>query len=186
MPQTNPKLQTVANSLKTVIQDLLSAGGVTFTHDTQIVEKDIIEYESRLRVFGLAKFNKPCFITAVNFYASQRDMESHNPLGALVVYIEADNSDKVSKALGVGLKIDDEDEAVLEKIGELGRVIAEPYLRILQSNGYSQLVFSKPQSYFNDVPEGVEFNYNEYKYYEISFFAWKEKILVADITLAPA
>lgn len=186
MPQANPQLAEAAGILKKTIEDALTSGGVTFTHETQVAEKEIIEYESRIRTFGLAKFNNPCYLTAVNIYASQRDLEAHNTLGALIIYVERENVDKVFKSLGVGLKMDDEDEVILEKIKEVGKTLAEPFIRGLQALGYSALVISEPQSYVNDAAEGVEFNYNEYKYYEISFFAWKEKVLVTDLTLAPA
>ncbi len=179
-------LQNAANALKVVIDNTVgSKGTLGYTTDPQIKERDIIEYDSRMRVFGMEKFNAPCFISYVNFFASSNHQANHQPLGAMIIYIEESNVERFLKAAGHSIKLDEEKDIVFKVCGEFCKNIAENFKTSIRSLGYNELIISDPVSYHNQISEGVPFNYDEYKMYELIFSIWKQKILAIDLTLAP-
>ena len=99
--ERNTRLKNLATSLHGVIdRTLLSKGGLSYTHEPEITEKDIIEYASRMRISGMEKFNGPCFISIVNFYNSPEDKEKkRNAKGAFVLFLEENNATKLLKTL---------------------------------------------------------------------------------------
>ena len=175
---------SIATGCIKVVEDLLkSKPGITLTKESEFVQRDIIEYNSRMRVFGMEKFNGPCFISVINYYSSEVDLKAHKAGGAVVLYIEEGNAAKLLKALGFK-KFDEEDnDAVLKMCGEFCTLLAEDYKKELSSLGYKDLVLSAPSNYLNGVPEGVEFSYDQYVKYEMSFYLWKQKTVVLDVTM---
>ena len=93
--------QKVATTLMTSVQTTLEKMyHLSLTQDPEFIEKEIIEYNSRMRTFGLEKFNAPCYVSAINFYLSQKHLEKHDALGAMVLYINEDSALKLLKASG--------------------------------------------------------------------------------------
>jgi len=179
-------LTGLATVLKDILDKRLSQGNITYSKEPEMGERDIIEYGSRMRTAGMEKFNAPCFLSYVNFFVSEAHMKENDAMGALIVYFDVQSANKTLKALGYPIKLDVEDEVVMQRSGEFVRSIAEQLKTELSSRGYSSLMIGDPHNYQNFVPEGIPFSYNEYKSYEINFFAWKEKILSVDLTMAPS
>ena len=176
--------QNIATACIKVVENILKQKSIlAFTKDPESVQRDIIEYDSRMRVFGMEKFNGPCFMSVINYYFSQEDLKNHKACGAFIFYVEESCAGKLLKALGFK-GFDDEDEAAVLKIcGEFCEVLAGEYKNELSNVGYKDLVLSAPTNYHNVVPEGVEFSYDEYVKYEMSFHLWKQKAVVVDITM---
>ena len=180
----NTDLERIATALKSVVDRRVGGkDSVTYTKDAMITDKDIIEYNSRLRIFGLEKFDGPCFISVINFYLSQADLKEHSAHGALIFYLDPENAERLLKAFGYPVKLDSDDEIIMSNCGELCKSFAKQLNEELKSLGYSDLVLSDPANYQNNVLDGVEFNYDEYKMYELSFYLWKKKTFVLEITL---
>ena len=158
---------------------------VEFTKDPEFVTKDLIEYSSRMRTFGLEKFNDACFLSSVCFYSSKGDLESHNAVGSLVVYLQEENVGRFLKLAGLKKFDEDDEEKVLERCGEFCQTIAEEVKSGLMSSGHGDLTLSEPLSRTNDIAEGIDFPYSEYSCYETSFYYWKEKVLVVGIAVSP-
>lgn len=182
--EAQSELKNIAESLKSLIDNILiSQNDLNYTQDPEITERDIIEYESRMRVRGMEKFNAPCYVAATNFYKTQQDLEAHNALGALIIYVEQENAEKLIKALGYKIKNDDDEDEVLPNYsGEFCKTLGEELIKKIGGN-YSSSVLSEPIIGLNTIAEGVEFNYNQYQMYELTFYLWKVKILSVDITL---
>ena len=161
-------------------------GNLSFSQDPVSVKRDIIEYSSRMRVFGMEMFNGPCYISVVNYYFSQSHVQRHDACGAFVLYVEEGSSEKLFKALGYRDFHDEDEATMLETCGKLCNVLGGNFKNELAKQGFGDLVMSAPQNYHNSVPEGVEFHYDEYSKSETSFYLWKEKIVAADITLSLA
>ncbi|MCA9407140.1 MAG: hypothetical protein KC733_00480 [Candidatus Omnitrophica bacterium] len=171
---------TMMGGVKSIFEKMST---LTFSQDPEFKEREIIEYDSRWRVFGLEKFNSACYVAVINFYRSTADQELHKACGAFVLYIEEGNAAKLLKALGYP-DVDDEDLSIMfDIVGELCNVLAGQFKNDLLGLGFPDLVMSAPQKYRNDVPDGVEFEYEQTTYYELSFFLWKEKVFVIDATL---
>ncbi len=178
--------QVIATTLMGCVQTTLEQMyNLKLSQDPEFEEKEIIEYASRMQTFGLEKFNGPCYISAINFYLSPRHLEEHDPVGAIVIYIREDLAVRFLKALGFEDADEEDEEIVLDCCGELANIITGQFKNELTSLGYKDLTISAPIKAKNDIPGGVEFNYNEYKLYELTFYLWKEKTMVINITMAP-
>src|SRR3990172_6447999 len=161
--------QAIATTLIGCVQEIFTKTcHLTFSKEPEYVEREIIEYNSRMRIFGLEKFNGPCYIAVVNFYLNKREYEAKNVQGVMVLYILEEIIEKLMKALnfeGVGSNEEDV-ESILNGCGEFCNMIAGQFKNALPALGYSDLVISAPSKYVNDIPDGVEFHYGEYKLYE--------------------
>ncbi|MBF0523331.1 MAG: hypothetical protein HQL24_09800 [Candidatus Omnitrophica bacterium] len=175
---------TLIGCVKKVLE---SRFNFSFSKDSEYSQKDIIEYNSRMKASGLEKFNAPCHVAAINFYQSPGHMTSHDPFGAVIFYISALVMDRFYWPLGFKSPKDDEEEDRFldDCAGELAKLITEQLKTDLSALGYKNLTLSEPLKAKNSIMEGVEFNYNERKFYEVSFYLWKQKALVVDISLAP-
>jgi len=176
----------IATTLQGSVESLFAAmSKVPFSQDPEISEKDIIEYNSRMRVFGLEKFNGPCFVASCSFYLSEENLKNHAAHGTVVIYLEEDMSTQLLKTLGYKDFNENDEESVLNVCGEFCTALSEQFKNDLQKIGYKDFKISEPLKYKNSISEGVEFNYDQYKMHEISFFMWKQKVLVCDVTMAP-
>lgn len=175
---------SVTSAFLACVQSVLDrmAKGMSYTSDPATVAKDIIEYNSRLRTPGLSKFNEPSLVASVSFYSSEQAEKSGDANGSLVFYIEESSAAKFLKALGHKGFSDDDEAVMLEKCGEFCHLVAEEFKKNLADMGAGTLVLSKPVSGRNEITGGVPFDYSEYKYLEFSFFLWKQKTLVFDLT----
>ncbi len=179
-------LKAVATTLMGCVKSALEKMcNVEFSQEPKFVEKEIIEYNSRIRTFGLEKFDGPCHIIAINLYENENHLETKNACGAVILYFEEEMAKSLVKSAGQGLDSEDA-ETITNYCGEICNMVIDLFKNELSSFGYSDLTISAPLKYRNDVSEGVDFRYSEDKIYETSFYLNKQKAIVADVTLAPA
>ena len=131
----------------------------------------------------MERFNSPAFVGAVNFYRTEKDKLSHNACGAIVLYMRFTSSEQILKGVGIRGFDEDDDEAVAGKFGEFCLSMAEGFNAALTANGYPNLELSDAIVARNSIAKGVEFSYDQYDRYELSFVYKKEKILSADLTM---
>jgi hypothetical protein len=162
---------------------IASMGNVSFSKPPEFSEHNLIEYASRMRVFGLEKFGLPCYISYVNFFLSPEASKKDMPVGTLIIFIEHNNATRLLKSLGYPNINEDEEGTILEKAGEFCVAMANQFKTSIASNGYKELTVSTPLTFKNDIPEGVPFDYNEKKYYQLDLFFWKQKTLIFNLTL---
>ena len=176
--------QAIAKTSISVVEAaVLQMGNLTFSQQPEFVERKIIEYNSRMRVFGMEIFNGPCYISVVNYYLSQKHLENHDSCGAFVLYLEEDNAGKFLKSLGQKGLNENDPTVMQDACGEFCNTLAGNFKNELSKFGYSNLISSAPQNYYNTIPEGVEFHFSEYVKYETSFHFWKQKIMAVDVTI---
>ena len=143
--------------------------------DPETFQKEIIEYESRMRVFGLEKFNGPCYLSVVNYYLTQGDLDAHKSCGTFILYLEEESTGKLLKSLGYSGFTDEDEDIVMDKCSEFCKILAENFKNELVPLGFRDLVISAPTKHKNDVYEGVEFPYSEYGMHEAHFYLLKKK-----------
>jgi len=143
----------------------------------------IVEYMGRMRVSSLEKFNGPTYISCINFYINQKEMEKRNELGTLIIYIGENYIVNLFKKLGYP-GIDEENYEVLEDAcGTFCNIIAGKFREGLTQLGYVELGMSHFSSYRNEIFEGVAFDLNEEQKYEMSFEIFGKKCIMADLTM---
>ena len=174
-----------AACVRAVEYALKQLSSLSFTSEPAFVQREIIEYDSRMRVFGMEIFNGPCYISTVNYYFSETDAKGHNACGAFVLYLEESAAARLFKSLGFKNYNEDDDVKMMATAGELCQTLAEAFKKELSGLGYQDLIIGQPLNYHNFVPDGVEFSYDQYVKCETSFTLWRQKVLVVDVTLKP-
>jgi hypothetical protein len=170
----------------------LSTAEETFGRISKVAPSDpptaklqhLIEYQGRMSVTAMEKFNGPTYISGVSFYLSSQDKDKHRAVGAMALYIEASNAEKLLKAFGYSVGDDEEDEEVLNACGKVCVVLAEGLKKELAKLKYPDLILSVPVSEKNSLADGIESGANQMEKQEISFFFWKKKVLVVDLVLS--
>lgn len=178
--------QVAKTAMMSVMEAALAKmSGIVSTEQPQVVEKEVIEYENRLRVTGMEKFNAPSFISVINFYLSQADMDRHKGAkGAMIFYVDSENSGKLFKALGFPTNDDEDDISMMNSCGEVCNVVGKGFKDELVKAGYVDLFMSPAHNYKNSILEGVEFSTDQTTMHEFCFFYWKRKSIVVELTLA--
>jgi hypothetical protein len=173
--------EELASSVISVVRSVFkSKCRADFYEEPVAVDKDIIEYSGKMRVFPMEKFNGPVFIGVVNYYLSEKDLKDDYPVGTFVLYIKEDIVENIFKACGRPVKDAESQETVLEVIGELSQALAQDLENEFQEQGYVPLVLSSPLKYKNTVPEGVFFDYRLFKKQEITFSFWHKPCVVVE------
>ena len=146
--------------------------------------KPISEFMKRMRVSSFEKFNEPTYISTVNFYETEEDMEKHRVLGTLVLYIGQEFLIRLFSELDYPY-IDEDDQATLEDAcGTFCNLIGGNFKSALIQLGYKELVMSHFSSYTNEVIDGVEYNTKQTQKSEIGFEIGGKKRIIADLILA--
>ncbi len=153
---------------------------VDFSAEPVVTEKDIIEYDARMRLFPMEKFNAPAYVGVVNYYFTQKDLEDQAAIGTFAFFVKEEVVEKLFRAFNRPVS-EAEDEAVCaDVVGEMTNILAGNVKNELRSLDYQDLIISAPFKYKNVVPEGVQFDYNLFKKQEIVFSYWREKCIAIE------
>ncbi len=179
--------QMLSAALLSTMQDVLGkASNIVPSQDPAVEATDIVEYDGRMRAAGLEKLKNTCYMAAINFYTTQAEADKHiKTKGALVVYLETENASKFFKALELKFADDEDDASMMSACGQFCQVVADGLTKELSDRGYAPLVLSKPRNYKNSIAEGVEYNTEQKTKHELSFFYFKHKAIVVELSLAP-
>ena len=159
-------------------------GEVHFSKPPAKTRRKIIEFEGKMRADGMEKYdNEPTYVSAVNFYASEKDMAKKKTLGALIVYVQQDYIAKMMKMLKYPPIDDESDSAMQDSCGTLCNIISGRFKSEISSAGYIELEMSHFMNYRNSAFAGVDFCYNEFDMVEIAFEIDNVKRLVMDMTM---
>lgn len=185
MADKNFDVQVLNTTLMGCIEEILGKmSGVSPTENPSVRTVDIIEYEGRMRVTGMEKFNAPSYVSVVNYYLNQSDLEKHRAKGAVVVFVDAENAGKLYKALGFAVPDDEDESSMLDACGELCNVLGGSFKNELSNMGFIDMSMSAPHNYKNTVMQGVEYSPDQETKQEFSFYYWKRKAIVVEVTLA--
>jgi hypothetical protein len=185
MPAKSLDSQVLTPAVKEVLNQTLSRmSGIPPTAEPENKEVEIDEYEGRMKVGGMEKFEAPSYVSAVSYYLTKSDLERHKAKGAFVLYLDAENASKIYKALGFKVHEDEDDVSMMNACGEFCHQLADSFKNKLTEAGYSDLVMGDPVNYKNSALRGVEFSPEQTIKYEFSFFYWKRKSIVVEVTLA--
>ena len=183
-PKKNPELKNFADLLcQTVTQLFIDRGDIKFSKEPEIVKKDIIEYQGKMRADGMEKFNSPTYVSTLNYYVNAKDMENNKALGALVVYIEQSFMAILMKKLKYPTVDDENEEALKDSCGTLCNIIGGAFKSAISQKGYRELEMSHFLTYRNTASKGVDFCFSEYDKYELSFVIDNEKRMVLEVSM---
>ena len=154
-----------------------------FSEDPVVMERDIIEFDGRLSVDPMEKFNTVAHAAAINYFLSQKDLDEEVAVGAIILIIKEDVMDKFSRAMGHSSKDSDDDQVMKDTCGEMLNVLAGNLKGELSRLGYAELFLSAPKKYKNTIRDGVLFDYSLYRKQEITFSFWNQKSVVIEVCM---
>ena len=159
-------------------------GEITFTKPAEKARRKIVEYNGRMRADGMEKFdNEATYVSAVNFYANEKDMAKGKCLGALIVYIEQTYLPMLMKKLKYPAVDDESEDAMLDSAGTLCNIISGRFKSEISSAGYIELEMSHFMNYRNSAYDGVGFCFAEYDMFEVAYFIDDKKRMVMEMTI---
>lgn len=161
-----------------------TSGKIVPTDDATFKALNIIEYQGRMGSSGMEKFNGPTYVAGVSFFLSEQDRDKRRAKGALVLYLEASNAEKFFRGFGFPVPDEDDEEEASAACGKICALLAEKFKGKLSETGFPELFLSKPACNKNSLPDGVDFSHDQKQKQEISFYFWKKKAMVVDITMA--
>ena len=164
---------------------IVTKGGLVPSQPFESAAKPIEEYEGRMRVSAIGKFDGAVYIAATSFYLNSTDMLAHKARGALVCYVETEIADKILKAAGLEVPYDEDDESMEGLCGSLCHSMANTIKDRLSADGFLALEISTPAVFKNTISEGVEFGKDQDEKQVLSFYFRKHKALVLEWTMAP-
>ena len=181
----NKELEKFADLLiKGVTALFAERGELEFSKDPEKERKTIIEYEGKMRADGMEKFNnEPTYVSVVNYYASEADMQKNKVLGALVIYVEQAYLPKLMRLLQYPPVDDESEEAMLDSCGTLSNIIAGRFKSEVSSAGYIELEMSHFQTYRNSAFAGVSFCPSEFDMMTVSFEIANVKRLAMEMSM---
>jgi len=183
-PKINPDLEIQANLLKDAIKTKFKAQErLILSEDPKLVKNDIVEYDKKLKISALDKFNNPGYACGSSFYKSEGDKTAHKAVGAVALYFVEKEIGPFLKAFGYTDFNDEEPQQIAEKCLEFGNIILEAFQQELSQKGYVSLLIQEPVCYRNGLPKGLDFSFDQYEKYEIHFLISGEKRLVAELTM---
>ena len=184
MATREAELKSLAEALAEVMTVTFDKkGGIKFAAKPTIERRDIVEWNKKMTITGMEKFNGLTYISVVNYYLSDLDKQKQNTLGALILFVAEGNLPTFVSKLGFP-KVDDENpDEMKEGCGKVCNELSEAFKEKLISLGYPKLLNSDIQNHRNNVPQGVNFCYKEYDKFEINFSIENRKVLSTELTL---
>ena len=163
---------------------LKKRANVDLSSNPKFIVKPIAEFMNRIRVSSLKKFDETTYISTINFYKTREDLDKHDALGALIIYVGQSYLVELISRLNYPDVDEDDPEAMLDSIGTFCNLIAGNFKAGLTQLGYIELVMSHFSGYENKVLMGVEFSPSQTQMYEIQFEVGGERKIVAEFSMA--
>ncbi|MBF0484124.1 MAG: hypothetical protein HQL25_05400 [Candidatus Omnitrophica bacterium] len=176
--------QVMVTALMGYVQEILETKcKAKLSEKAAFLKKNIIEYDSKMRLFGLEKFDGPCYVAAINLYLTKQKLENKDCCGVIVLFLDEEIAELFVRALQPGVSYEDPD-VVMDNCGELCNIIAVQFKNEAVNFGYANLFLSAPVKAHNDIMYGVDFPFEEDFYYEISFKVKNRKAVVVSFVMA--
>ncbi len=154
-----------------------------FSTEPVLEKKLITQFMQRMRVEAMEKFNKTTFFSVVHFFKNAAALESNNPVGLVIVYIERKSVPEILRLLKYPYIDYDDDNEVLDGTGAISNLIAGQFKKKLARLGYPDLEMSHFKSYVNTVINGVDYPRDQVNKYEISFEVEEKKSMVVEMVM---
>jgi len=178
------ELLTLALLLATVIKNICKErGGLRLSQEPIIEKRDIIEFRQRMRIFSEEKFDLTTVVSKINFYTNEKDMQKHNALGVIVIFLEKEYVPEFMQLMKYPDIEEEEEDAILDACGTFCNLIAGRFKTEIVKRGYADLFMSHFSNYLNTAYEGVEFSNEQVEKYMVSFYISGIKRIVVEMTM---
>lgn len=154
-------------------------------YDSVTIDGDPVHHNAIIRRNVTVRFNvfRESF-AAVHLYLNPKAFDKKDCCGVVVLFVREDIAPELVKAIGQKGLDDDDQEIILDAVGEFCNAIVGQFKEELRSFGYLDLMMSTPIKFRNDASDGIPFPYEERKLLEISFYVKKDRAIVVNVVLA--
>jgi len=181
-----PHLDELAEVLsKTMKSTIENNSNVVITGNPDVAQKNISEYEGKMRVSGMDIFNSPTYISLTSFYPSEKDRDTHNSCGAIMVYLKEEGCELFLRAFGYKEPNEDEDDTMKDGCGKFFEMFLKNFIKDLASAGYGQLVNSEIENHKNVVSFMIDFDKKQFEKLELIFSVKEVKTIAVELTMRP-
>ena len=160
-------------------------GEYDLSRDPVMHQKPVVSFHHRMRVDGMEKFNARTVFSAVKFYTDVKKLELDQPLGALIIFIQADEIARLMWSFDYPRIDEDDDAMILDACGTLTNLIAGYFVKEVRDFGRVHLQMSPFESYINTAVNGIALASDETEKYVIDFWIKGTKRIVAELTMGP-
>ena|SRR3989338_4177921 len=179
----NPDLESMAKTLdEIIVARINSQERLVLSKPPKFEKNSIVEYDKKLKLSAMSKFNNPGYTFAVNYHATNDDIKKFKPLGAVIIYFVEADIPIFLKAFELRNFDDENPEEIAAQCLAFSKPLATQFAENLTSKGYIKLIMGEPVCARNDV-NGIGFSFDQYDKYEISYFIKDIKIMVAELTM---
>jgi len=185
--QASPdNLKGLALILSQAVRKMIQVKGeYDLSRDPVMHPKAVVSFHQRLRVDGMEKFNARTVFSAVKFYTDAKSLELDKPLGALIIFVQADEIARLMWSFDYPRIDEDDDEMILDACGTLTNLIAGYFVKDIRDLGRVHLEMSHFESYINTAVNGIAFASDQTEKYVIDFWIKGTKRIVAELTMGP-
>jgi len=184
IPPGENKFYVQALLLSKVVERILSKrAGIYLSARPQLQRGNIVSFMKKMRINGLTKFDEKTFISYVNYFKNEVDMDKNKAAGAIIVYIPETFVYRLMHKLDYPVEDEADIRGLLDACGTFCNLVAGNFKSGLRQIGYQELVMSHFSAYENSVFNGVPFDFDEEEYFQVSFDIEKETRIVVDMTL---
>ena len=177
----NSQLEEVGALLQNSILSIFLKIGISpFDGEVKIEKRHIIEYERRMRASSIGKFNAPAYCAAVNFYRTAAERQARNAAGVIILSLK-EGSEIIIKRAGIRDFDEDDRDVASEKCADLCLKFAQAFKEALSAAAFPALILSEPIHHRNNLPQGVQFPYDQYEEILITFQIKKQPALVMEL-----
>jgi len=152
-----------------------------FSDEPRLEKKVITQFVHKMRVDAMEKFNSTTVFSAIQFAATEEDLQRRQYILTLIVYMERKFLPEFLRLLQYPYIDSDEDLECKDGCGSLVNLIAGQYKREIALLGYRDLMISPFESFINTSPDGVGIPKEVAEKYEISFELEGIKRLVVEM-----
>ncbi|MBF0504646.1 MAG: response regulator [Candidatus Omnitrophica bacterium] len=177
---------TLASTLSTAVKKVFyEKSGTKFSSVPKLRKKLIVQYDDKMRIDAMEKFNAPTVFSVLEFAANEEALNRQEYVLTLIVYLDREYLAELLRLLQYPYIDSDDEKELKDGCGTLVNLIGGQYKREMAAVGHEDLAMSHFRSYINSAGEGLEFPSGSTDKYEISFDIEDVKRIVVEV-IAPA
>jgi len=162
---------------------LVRKAEIEISSKPSFVLQPVTEFMKRMRVSGLSKFDGRVYMSSINYFVDQAQLEKNKAIGTIVIYVPEIHAVKLLNRIGYPVKDEGDEEGIEDACGSLCNLIAGNFKSGLTQLGYQELVMSHFSVFQNEVINGLPYCNERPQVYEIGFPIQGVKKIAVDLNM---
>jgi len=168
-----------------IVRTLEQKGGIDLSTKPLPKIRHIVAANKKMRILSLGKFEGTTYISAINFYKDDGDLEKNKALGALIIYIGEAYIVDMFEEMGYPDLDENDEDLMKDAVGTFCNIVAGKFKLALTQLDFIELEMSHFSTYIDEISDGVAYDSKQSRKYEIIFEIDDEKKIIAELTMGP-